>query len=209
MLFFGLPSTSSSSLVQECTCFLSSPVVSLGLCLLGAVLFRQWYQSQSLKLPTPPPSGGAALYPLAWVYRDGDEWWGGLKAIQRDTSRTAYYKPLREFLDGTFDEAGEATEEMKEENGAAEHSCPSPCSFMIYCLDFETQSVVFMEMEPGANLFEEPFMDRGVRHLAGKHMLVASFDTVEDYLRENEAASALSRNPTGVSSLVEPAPGNK
>ena len=66
---------------------------------------------------------------------------------------------------------------MKEDNGAVEHSCPLPSSFVIYCLDFETQSVVFMEMEPGANLLEEPFMDRGVRQLAGKHVLVASSDT--------------------------------
>lgn len=186
MLSFGLPFPFSISLVQECTSFICSPVVSLGLCLMGAFLFHQWYPSQSLK-PSPPASGGAALYPLAWVYRNGDEWWGGLKAIQRNTSRTAHYKPLREFLEGTFDEAEAAVGEMKEENGVAEFSSISKSSFIIYCLDFETQSVVFMEMEPGANLLEEPFMDRGVRHLAGKHVLVASFDTVEDYLRQKEA----------------------
>jgi len=192
MLPFGLSSSSFSSLMQQCTSLLPSPVlplVFLGLCLLSALLFRQWHQSQSLQLPTPPPKGGAALYPLAWVYRDGDEWWGGLKAIQRDTTPTAYYKPLREFLDGTFEEAEEeaAGREMKEENGAAAHSCPSTSSFVIYCLDFETQSVVFMEMEEGAELMEEPFLDRGVRRLAGKHVLVASFDTVEDYLQEKQA----------------------
>ena len=119
--------------------------------------------SSSAALPSLPVTGWAARYRLAWVYREGDEWLGGLQAIRLDRTRTGERRPLRDVL---------------EEEG------PEARQYVIYCLDVARETVVFMELQPGADLLEEPFLDRGVRRLAGDHVLLASFATVEAYLKE-------------------------
>lgn len=57
---------------------------------LVVVTWRAWghclRRRRNARLPPPPVSRGlAAVYPLRWVYRCGDEWTGGVDAIELDT----------------------------------------------------------------------------------------------------------------------------
>lgn len=198
MVFYVL---STYFTVRQCSSYfywLVVPIVFVGLYFWVRICMRPLGGNPPLRLPPSLPTGFAALYPLRWVYRNDDEWWGGLKAIEYDTSQTSLCKPLRAFLDGGLNGGHDAHEEVKASDAI---SSSSVSSFAIYCLDFYTKSVVFMEMKGNTSVLEEPFLDRGVRHCAGKYVLVASFETVEAYIQEKQMRNKLKRsqkqNPNG------------
>lgn len=51
-------------------------------------------------------------------------------------------------------------------------------TWVIYCLVPEADAVVLIELEPGADLLAEPFLDRGVRRLAGARAAVVATGTL-------------------------------
>lgn len=52
----------------------------------------------------------------------------------------------------------------------------------MYCVDPASDAVVLMEMAPGAELLKEPFLDRGVRQLAGSRAAVVSTATLAEWV---------------------------
>lgn len=53
--------------------------------------------------------------------------------------------------------------------------------WVIYCLEPAADAVVLMEIAPGAELLKEPFLDRGVRQLAGTRAAVVSTTTLTQW----------------------------
>ena len=58
----------------------------------------------------------------------------------------------------------------------------SQSHWVVYCLEPAADAVVLMEMAPGAQLLKEPFLDRGVRQLAGARAAVVSTTTLEEWV---------------------------
>lgn len=58
----------------------------------------------------------------------------------------------------------------------------SQSHWVIYCLEPAADVVVLMELAPGAQLLKEPFLDRGVRQLAGARAAVVSTTTLAEWV---------------------------
>jgi len=59
---------------------------------------------------------------------------------------------------------------------------------VLYTYDLNQRILVFMTVPDKAALWNEPFLDRGVRKLADKRVFVCAFDTATQYINENKDA---------------------
>jgi hypothetical protein len=55
-------------------------------------------------------------------------------------------------------------------------------SWVVYCVDFTAGAVVLVEITAGVDLLAEPFLDRGVRRLAGARAAVVSTATLGEWV---------------------------
>jgi len=62
--------------------------------------------------------------------------------------------------------------------GAAAAAATNAPNWVVYFIDFAANAVVLIEIEAGADLLAEPFLDRGVRRLAGARAAVVSMATL-------------------------------
>ncbi len=80
---------------------------------------------------------------------------------------------------------------------AAAAAATNAPNWVVYCIDFAADAVVLIEIEAGADLLAEPFLDRGVCRLAGARAALVSTATlaawVEASYGEAEGGGPLTR----------------